>query len=545
MDMLNDDQLLLIFAKMPLNERTDLRLVSKRFRRLLDTIAIKKLVVYIQNEALPGKLAFTNEPYELADTVRVSDPGKFFASPMILNQLKGVETLVIFGRISQFAIKTKFAKLKHLEMNNIFLESPEIFKSPSLESLKLHDCDLINLTHEIVFSGRSVAESSFLILGFGELRSKTLKRLALYGLFESAFYVHLHKTGLCASLQQINIIAVDFDALIYLSKHCETLKVIDIIIPKANQIAQLATKERLQEIANGFPAALSVYLYGVLWNRKTSANLHFFLETLAQNFVYFIVPERKLVLNLFKYPTCDWLKFIDRAYLDLSKFCQSVNVLDLIEPQDHFGPLLPKRKMDEDVFKRFTNCEAVYFNPTTSFVPFKQFVNIFPLLREITLSSMFNQTYGNEQLDLIGEKCPRLEKLTVDHWADKKANFGFLLKLGRLTELKLLLFRPIDQSVLFELLKRARFIEIVEVCFVRPKNHDRSELGAFKKLVNATLGERFKVNKLAFCIQIHTSKRGRQFVRYALDSVVNDDEQNTIDDDDKKVMLQLLDYREN
>ena len=547
MNVLNDDCLLLIFKELSLNERTNLRLVSKRFKRLLDTIAIKKLVVYIQNEPLPGKLAFTDEPYDLVDTVCVSDAGKFFASPIILRQLSGVQTLVIFGRISSFPIKATFRKLKHLEMNNIFLESPEIFWSPSLELLKLHDCDLMerNPLNDFAFlSGSRPGEGAFRLLGFGEVQSKAIKRMALYGLFESAFYIYLHKSGLCASLQEINIIAVDFDALIYLSKHCTTLRVIDITIPKPKEIAKLASKERMQEIANGFPPALSVYLYGVLWNQKTSANLQYFLQLFA-DYIYYIVPERKLVFNLFKYPTSDLLKITDRAECDLTRFCQSVNVLDLIEPQDHYGPLLPNREMDKEVFGRFSNCQAVYFNPSTSFVPFKKFTSIFSDLREIRLSSMFNQTYGNDQLDLIGERCPRLEKLTVDHWANKKANFSFLLKLARLTDLKLLLFRPIDSSVLLELLKIARFIEKVEVCFVRPKGHDKSELSAFKKLVNEKLGKRFKANKLAFCVQIHTNKRGRQFVRYALDSVLYHDEQNEIDEDDKEVMMQLLDYRAN
>ena len=537
MDVLNDDCLLLVFKELPLHERANLRLVSKRFKRLLDIIAIKKLVVYIRSEPLPGKLAFTNEPYDLADTVRVSDADKFFASPIILHQLKGVQTLVIFGSINQWAIEATFAKLKHLEMNNIYLKSSEILKSTSLECLKLQDGFVIN---DYSRQRCSVAEGSFRYLGFGDLQSKAIKRMALYGLFESAFYIHLHKSGVCPSLQEINIVAVDFDALIYLSKHCTTLRVIDIIIPKPKEIAQLASKERMQEIANGFPPALSVYLYGVLWTEKTSTNVHYFLERFADLF-YFYVPERKLTFNLSKQHTCDLLKIVDRAKCDLRKFCQSIRVLNLIDPQDHFRLRLPNREMDEEVFRRFSNCQGVYFNPTTSLVPFEKFVSFFPDLREITLQSMFNQTYGNINLDLIGARCPRLEKLTVDHWADKKTNFSFLLKLARLVQLKLLLFRPIDSNVLLELLKRARFIKKVDVCFVRPKNHDKSELSAFKKLVNETLGERFKANNLAFCIQIHTNQRGRQFVRYALD--YDDDEQNTIDGNDKTVMLQLLDYR--
>ena len=539
MDVLNDDCLLLIVKEFRLHERANLRLVSKRFKRLLDNIAIRKLVVYIHNEPLPGKLAFTDESYDLADTVRVSDASKFFASPIILRQLKSVQTLVIFGHASEFAIefaiKATFAKLKHLEMTNVFVSSSEIFKSPSLECLKLQDSFL---SDEFDRQHSSVAKRSFRSLGFGEVRSRAIKRMALHGLFESAFYIYLHKSGLCDSLQEINIIAMDFGALIYLSKHCTTLRLVDIIIPKPKERAKVVSKERMQEIAKGFPLSLSVYLYGVLWNEKTSANVHYFLEKFAD---FFCMNYQTLVFALFGNRICDLLKVVDRTKCDLRKFCQSIKALDLIQPHHHLGTRLPKLKMDEEVLRRFSNCQVVYFNPNASFVPFNKFVSIFPDLREVTLSSMFHETYGNDQLDLIGERCPRLEKLMIDHWADQKANFGFLLKLTRLTQLKLLLFRPIDSSVMLELLKRARFIKKVDVCFARPKGHDKSELSALKKLVNETLGERFKANGLVFCIQIHTNQRGHQFVRYALGANYGD-EQNTIDDDDKTAMLELLDY---
>ena len=544
MDALNDDCLLLIFREFPLNERTNLRLVSKRFKRLLDTIAIKKLVVYIQNEPLPGKLAFTDEPYDLVDTVCVSDAGKFFASPIILRQLSAVQTLVIFGRSNQFSIKATFRKLKYLEMNDIFLESPEILKSPSVECLKLHNSTYIDPV--ALRFDTSIAERSFRCLGFGKHRSN-LKHFSLQALFDTSFYTYLHKSGVCASLQEIHFMDVDFKALIYLSKNYGSLRVIDIIIADPRQIAKLASKQRLQEIANGFPPALSVYLYGILWNQKTSANVHYFLEKFA-NLFYFNAAERRLVFRLFGQPTCELLKSVDRTKCDLRKFCQSVGVLNMMQPNDQLGPLwsfLPKRKMDEEVFRRFSNCQSVIFDPLKSFVPFEKFVSIFPDLREIILSSSYGEPYGKDLLDLIGEKCPRLERLTVCHWDDKKADFRFLFKLTRLNYLKLLLFRPIDSSVLLELLKRARFITYVSICFVRPTGQDKSELSAFKKLVNETLGERFEANKLAFCIQIHTDRRGRQFVRYALQSVEyrEHDPRNEIDELDKETMLELLNFR--
>lgn len=547
MNVLSDDCLLRIFQKLPLHERANLRLASKRFRRLLDTIQIKKLVVYVRNEPVSGKLAFTNESYQLVDTAYVSGPQKFFASPIIRNQLNGVQTLVIYGYMNQFKIDLKFDNLKHLEMQKIFMENTKIFESPSIECLKIHDCFCITALDP--FAPReSVAEGSFKAMGFGDLRSKSIKRLALHGLYESAFYIYLHQKQLCNSLQEINIIAMDFEALIYLAKHCKTLKVIEIVIPRmfeAERLPQVINKRKLQKIANGFRNGLCVYLYGVLWNKRNCRSVWWFLQTFVDT-IYYHVPERKLEFCPFRKPTLDMLPVVSGNAPDLTRFRQLVNILDLTEgsenPLDFMSPFLHStRKIDQEPYRCFINCEEIIFNPAANCGDFKKYLTIFPNLLKMTLVSKFNQSYGDEKLNLIGERCTRLEQLSIEHWARKRANFAFLAKLTRLTKLKLMLFCPIDQNELLAKLTKSRFIEQVDVYFAAPKNLNKGQLSDFKKRVNAMLSQKFPSKKLAFAIQLYTDK-GRQFVRYALYSNKFGDEENSIDEEDRETMVQLIEY---
>ena len=111
MDILKDDEWLVIFKMLNLNERANLRLVTKKFKCLVDTIKITKLIIYIEMLPLPGQLMPTNEPFGLQDTVQVYDINKFFSNPIILDQMKPIRQLVIKGtyykqvQIEQFLIE--------------------------------------------------------------------------------------------------------------------------------------------------------------------------------------------------------------------------------------------------------------------------------------------------------------------------------------------------------------------------------------------------------------------------------------------------------
>lgn len=55
-EMLNDDCLLHMLKMLNLNERAQLRLINRRWKRLCDSISIKRLIIFEKQTAVAGEL---------------------------------------------------------------------------------------------------------------------------------------------------------------------------------------------------------------------------------------------------------------------------------------------------------------------------------------------------------------------------------------------------------------------------------------------------------------------------------------------------------
>lgn len=134
-----DDLVLLnIFKQLNLNERSNLKCVSKRFNYLVDLLSISKLVIFDRSPTIQSKYKFSNEFWQQADIVFVTDLNKFIKK--FENKLEKVKKLVIFSvNNGVHVIEINFKELIHLELYDITLSSAKILSSKKLVNYYHHE----------------------------------------------------------------------------------------------------------------------------------------------------------------------------------------------------------------------------------------------------------------------------------------------------------------------------------------------------------------------------------------------------------------------
>ena len=256
MDTLNDDELLIIFKMLNLNERTHLRLLSKRFKCLVDTIKIYKLIIYQQLPALAGHLAYTDEPYGILDTVEVYDLDKFFNNPTILDQMKPIRQLVIEGCGNKITINLNatFGKLNYLRVQGITFTSSSLLQSTELEHL------ILESTFQVDPSKHGIPVSAFKYQ-FNELKSGKIKYLKMRAV-EFEFLEHCVKNGIFSSLEEIDITFFNFESLLLLNIGCPALKIVNFQVGEDKK-ALFREVDVIQWTSEQLRDDLSVYLFGM------------------------------------------------------------------------------------------------------------------------------------------------------------------------------------------------------------------------------------------------------------------------------------------
>ena len=262
MDTLNDNELLIIFKQLNLNERVHLRLVSKRFKSLLDAIKITKLIIYHEMPALPDRLTYTDEPFDIQDMVEVYDLNKFFNNPTILDQLEPIRQLVIEGRKveSEIDLKIGFKKLNYLRLRSVMFTNSSLLQSTELEYLMLEVAFFqpnLNELDKIDF----IRLPLVFYYQFNDLKSRKIKYLKLKLVVdEFAFLEYCVEHGLFNSLEQIDVPFSDFASLILLNDRCPTLKIVNYLVGTDNNAFQSVKK--IEYPRQQLRDDLSVYLFG-------------------------------------------------------------------------------------------------------------------------------------------------------------------------------------------------------------------------------------------------------------------------------------------
>ena len=518
------DEFLIIFKMLNLNERANLRLVSKEFKSIVDAIKITKLIIYEKMLALPGQLKHINEPYGLQDTAEVYDLNKFFNNPIIRGQMKSIEQLVVYGleKGQDIGSKFEFKKLTYLELSKVIFTRSDLLKSNEIQYLILDDSyfkpmqeiyrkiNQINLRNEYEAND----SPSVFMYQFMNLKSKNIHYLKITHLLELKFLNYCVENDLFSSLEEIDVVLTDFDSLIYLNDQCPTLKTVHIriglefgdFIDRVNQV-------NLGELKSKLRKDLSVFLYGVPFNQT---NAEAVIDFLKQFSLTMRVNESKMEYAIMR-PTYDCIKRFERDH-DLTKFYAMIYLL-------HFD----RQIVDNEFFKKFINLKALVINLTEKAKPnvLNNYLSTFANLEHVMfMAPEIDTVYSNETLDLLPKHCKRLNYLNVE--CRKEIDFKFVLNLPRLKGLIIRSCFAFDESIYLQLLKR-KFLIMTDVCFVRSDDLSREKLKAFKDRVS----ERLEGGKLEFKINIHRRKGAGELIRYVLKEKDEDDIPLEEDDEDR------------
>ena len=534
----SNECLKLIFNELNLNERANLRLVSKRFKELCDSIEIRRLVIFENAGRSAGRLVYTGEEYALVDTIFVGDLQKLFDNQPILQQMQSIETLVIHAcydswETSEYELRGQFNELKHLELNNVNIVSPDIVAfSNKIECLQLTNVQLkpreffdakmkdyvaklgqyFAKKDELCFvDDRGNSSPTFLFLSLEKVISDNLKYFSTNLAFDmSRFLIDCINCGIFESLEQLDLVAYDLEYLGHLIKKSPLLRVIHLKFYKLSVLfKQIISQSDWAGIVSQFRENLSVYLYNLLWNEQTSANLFRFLSDLNQ----IEMPDNSDVLGIngegelnliVNNAVYEHLSGRDEQHEDLVR-----RLLDVVDCLQTSIELVRK---DEAFFKLFRNCVKINLDVSS---PSIECLDAFPNL--VTMRLEFEMIeYDEAILSPIEESCARVQNLVII-LCNKVDTFDFLFELRCLRSVNLLLLYPIDQVAVIQLISELKYLQMLNVCFVRPSRMVKAELSAFRKLVNRTFSEKFKAKGLQFAVEIYTRKESEQFVRYLLD----------------------------
>ena len=577
MDILNDDEWLIIFKQFNLNERTHLRLVSKKFKSLLDTIKITKLIIYERWPVVPDQLMHTDEPFSLQDTVEVYNLNKFFNNPIILGQMRSIRQLVVAGftdairvkYLSEIDLNTVFRKLNYLRLRNVMFTNSSLLQSTEIEHLILERSFFKSIEkcasyrNEIEQFGLPANSRSILVFKyqFNDLKSRKIKYLTL-NVIDLPFVEYCVEHGLFNSLEQIDATFADLASLLFLNNHCPALKIVQCQVYE-DMKASFLQVDKIVDASKQLRDDLSVYLFGTYecqqvllitvlirtQQSKLTENRNRFLPSFigipfnkasARPIVDFMRQMNKLDnclensnLGLAYYPTIETYRLIKRFERDhdLSRFYQMIEVLTI--------QYLIK---DANFINKFNRCEALHFALDESPAFYFKSVDLFARVKDIIfLTPGDDSTYGNEIFDLLPTYCGRLLKLTIQN--TNKINFEFVLRFVTLKRLILRLCFPVEQSEFMQMIRTLKHLDIVDIAYVVESANSirRDELSKFKREVNDCLENELKRPAIVFKIEIHTKKTVGTFIRYVLIKK-NTKKSSLMPDVDETKMFQMCQF---
>lgn len=535
MDQLNDDCLLLIFKQLDLNARTKLRSVNKLFRDLVDSIKIQKLIIFEQNLPLPGKLRATGEAYGLLHTACVFDLNQFFSSPILLEQMKLITTLVVYGERSGTVVafqSAAFDQLTHLELYRFRFADLSILKSPRLEHLVLNDLAYKENEMRVpieqinrLFGSKEQMSGSLFLSGFDHVTSRQIKHLSINDELDAGFLSYCTENGLFRSLERLNAILPDLNSLRFLSDNCSTLKRVDLMNNPRDLII-LLDKSNPAELAKGLRTNLVVYLLGVPFNRKTASSTPEILVNIS-SMLQRISSQLLIYLDPFRY---DELQVLDLD-INLSEFFKLVNNVS--------GNWQTIR--NAEFYQKFAHCEVFTFglDKNMDAAYFESFLSTFPCLNTISLASSFHFEYNHAITDILVQHS-QIAVLDLEIWNDLKC-FDFLFKFPRLRRLQLRLGHSIGHQMVIRLFEKLRFLCSFDLAFPVELGEPDDQLNAVKRQVNDRLAERrFSPRKLVFETGVHSSGTAK-FVRYTL---AKDGDPYELFEESKNRMYKMIEHKQ-
>lgn len=406
MNQLCDDILLSIFKLLNLNERTALRSVSGRWRSLIDSIVIKKLVIYQKHPPKPGVFCLTDDEWNYEDTVYAINISEFFDNQLIQNSLRLVEKLGIigYGSLEKVDLKTQFHQLNYLRITSVHFTNPNILASAKLQTLFLQqtsfNCDLAD-PYPIPNSPENYKFT------FEYLNGK-VKRLKLKYFVCSSFFEHCLNAGLWNGLEVLDCYLFDFRALTFCDRFPKSLKRLNCFVGRnfSECISNLLFTN-LEELAAKFPDDLHVSVFGLPLNK---ASAEFVYESLisfddmiaSSEYELFFLADQEVDYHLEDlYENSKWM----------NGFYKTVTEVD-------FKHTKLDAKFNRSVLQKMSDVTMIsYVFTKDQQINFRDFLINFPnifLLKLLTEKG--GQSYGDEELNVIPECSKWTHALTIENY---------------------------------------------------------------------------------------------------------------------------------
>ena len=404
MNRLNDDHYRELFKHLSLNDLMNWRLVSKRFRVLVDSVRIKKLSIFKGVPPIPGKFKLLDEQYGLSDCVHVLSLDSFFKSSTILKCLEQLEKLAIFTRNGgeKNFFRAQFNELSYLEIHCAMIVHPTLLASPKLEKIYYYQA-WMNDSHEDS-SGLSILLHPF---GFDKVVSKRLKHISFRRPVVKPFFEYCVQRGLLNEMEVIEVQVSKLEWLLYIVKNCPKLKKIDAYLcvnslTRVMQAEGLMKAESVKEIFSDrfsdqqlrtaakllkrMNKNLACYLWSLPFNTSTCVRVKEFFSKLG-NAIQAI--QGSFLLRITN----------DESYQLLREFDRD-NFLDEFWCKVHIAKV--QNTVDKAKFcKRLTNCIAFnsFLKKDSDLAILSEAISSMPLqLNDFSFECDFRVQCGNEVL---------------------------------------------------------------------------------------------------------------------------------------------------
>ena len=352
MNPLVDDHYREIFKHLSLNDLMNCRLVSKRFKVLVDLVRIKKLAIFTGLAPRPGKFRLLDEHYGLSDCVHVLSLDSFFKSRTILKCLEKLEKLVIstWDWTESNFFKVQFNELRSLEIFCCKIVHPTMLASPKLEKIFYYHAYMNNYGN--VQSWSRYLPSSVVRSGFDKMVSKRLKHINFRSAVDKPFFEYCAQRGLLDEMEVIEIQLFDLESLLYIAQRCPKLKKIDACVGRPSDedksvkevFCDRFTNQQLRRTAiklKRMNQRLDVFLWSLPFNLTTCERVRQFYNKLND------AVQVRLSSLLLRIPT-------DRVYQLFREFDRD-NFLDKF--WSSVLMVLEWKVMDEARFcEKLTNC---------------------------------------------------------------------------------------------------------------------------------------------------------------------------------------------
>ena len=499
--------LLKILKNLDPKDRLPLRLVSKRFKFIVDSIRLntfksKSLILFSRRPPIVNRFKLIDGDYSLEDIVYLINLTPFFKNPLVLNCIDKIEKLVIYGNEKDsFNINYTFDHLNYLELHNAKCTNSTILKSKNLEYLYVYRSVFNHTTEEEIGVDLETAKSpSFYFFGFNDLKSKQLKSLYLRDCHNDMLGIEFFKLALKKSvlpkIKELDVHLQDFNTLHYILDHFTSLKRVNVLIKEnLNEFCKHFHEINVEIVYSMMLKDVDIYIYGLLFKVDTSIlAIRFcgrFRDHLQMEMSDFVLAIDKKTDALIESST------IDRNFL--TDFFKIIRIV-----------LFNNKFANKNECKKMINAENLtyYFLEDRGADEFVEFLKLFPNMHQLKLISEIGNEARNDYLDLLPIYCKKLSSFSINTTNAIKLDFLFEIKILKTFILNL------DQAIILDLIRSQQYLTYFEIYFP-VSNLDRQQLSAFKKLVNHCLSVEMKRKDCELKIEIR-SKVKQIFVKYIL-----------------------------